>query len=299
MPDYLAFRRAYYNDLLHVGKGHDDNPPGRGSGRYPYGSGKRPYQRGKTPYSGVNKYISPRARRAQLEVQNVLRVLPIMIPFVNIGYATAVTIDDYLRTRKIDYIKKEGEHEKISQLRKKDHPTPPEEDVKVTNPWFGRNGKINNCVYCTIAMEMRSRGYDVIARSSEKGHTIKEWDKWFDGFKVNETGIQKKEEESRRQWVDRAYDSLCGELEKQGNGSSGYVGIRYDKMLSNGGHAMFWKVENGKVTFYDGQSGKIDPGKVFSVADPSTYRWARLDNLKLKPDITETIRSNPKGNKKR
>lgn len=28
------------NDILHFGKGHDDNPPGRGSGRFPWGSGK-------------------------------------------------------------------------------------------------------------------------------------------------------------------------------------------------------------------------------------------------------------------
>lgn len=28
-------------DILHSGKGHDDNPPGRGSGRYPWGSGKK------------------------------------------------------------------------------------------------------------------------------------------------------------------------------------------------------------------------------------------------------------------
>lgn len=28
------------NYLMHYGKGHDDNPPGRGSGRYPWGSGK-------------------------------------------------------------------------------------------------------------------------------------------------------------------------------------------------------------------------------------------------------------------
>lgn len=28
------------NILLHYGKGHDDNPPGRGSGRYAFGSGK-------------------------------------------------------------------------------------------------------------------------------------------------------------------------------------------------------------------------------------------------------------------
>jgi hypothetical protein len=36
--------QTYYivasNDLLHFGKGHDDNPPGRGSGRYAWGSGK-------------------------------------------------------------------------------------------------------------------------------------------------------------------------------------------------------------------------------------------------------------------
>lgn len=30
--------------LEHYGKGHDDNPPGRGSGRFPYGSGKQPHQ---------------------------------------------------------------------------------------------------------------------------------------------------------------------------------------------------------------------------------------------------------------
>jgi hypothetical protein len=26
-------------ELMHYGKGHDDNPPGRGSGRYAWGSG--------------------------------------------------------------------------------------------------------------------------------------------------------------------------------------------------------------------------------------------------------------------
>ena len=31
-------------DIVHFGKGHDDNPPGRGSGRFAFGSGKRPGQ---------------------------------------------------------------------------------------------------------------------------------------------------------------------------------------------------------------------------------------------------------------
>ena len=30
--------------LMHSGKAHDENPPGRGSGRYPWGSGNRKHQ---------------------------------------------------------------------------------------------------------------------------------------------------------------------------------------------------------------------------------------------------------------
>lgn len=34
----------YLDEIYHVGVGHDDNPPGRGSGRFPYGSGENPGQ---------------------------------------------------------------------------------------------------------------------------------------------------------------------------------------------------------------------------------------------------------------
>lgn len=36
--------KKYIDALQHDGVAHDENPPGRGSGRYPYGSGKHPYQ---------------------------------------------------------------------------------------------------------------------------------------------------------------------------------------------------------------------------------------------------------------
>ena len=44
MKDVYVGRLVSSNYLAHYGKGHDDNPPGRGSGRYPYGSGKNPKQ---------------------------------------------------------------------------------------------------------------------------------------------------------------------------------------------------------------------------------------------------------------
>lgn len=44
MRDVYVGALVSYDYLEHYGKGHDDNPPGRGSGRYPYGSGERPHQ---------------------------------------------------------------------------------------------------------------------------------------------------------------------------------------------------------------------------------------------------------------
>ena len=56
-------------DILHYGRGHDDSPPGRGSGRYAWGSGKKPggivrsmrvkhykSSNGKYTQIGVNRY---------------------------------------------------------------------------------------------------------------------------------------------------------------------------------------------------------------------------------------------------
>jgi hypothetical protein len=37
MSTYIIAPKS--NDLMHYGKGHDDNPPGRGSGRYAWGTG--------------------------------------------------------------------------------------------------------------------------------------------------------------------------------------------------------------------------------------------------------------------
>lgn len=55
------------NDLKHFGKGHDDSPPGRGSGRYAWGSGEQPKQK-----KGLSGYIAKRKqKKAQAEAQAI------------------------------------------------------------------------------------------------------------------------------------------------------------------------------------------------------------------------------------
>ena len=46
----------YYDEdfLEHIGVGWDDNPPGRGSGRYPHGSGEEAYRH--NPF--MHQYLS-------------------------------------------------------------------------------------------------------------------------------------------------------------------------------------------------------------------------------------------------
>lgn len=44
--------------LIHAGVAHDENPPGRGSGRYPYGSGKRKHQHSWDTLSRIDKLKS-------------------------------------------------------------------------------------------------------------------------------------------------------------------------------------------------------------------------------------------------
>lgn len=56
-----------YTYLMHSGKGHDDNPPGRGSGRYAFGSGKRPFQREKKKPNLTTEEMQDYIKRRNVE----------------------------------------------------------------------------------------------------------------------------------------------------------------------------------------------------------------------------------------
>lgn len=59
---------GYFKDYIaHYGKGHDDNPPGRGSGRYPYGSGDK-YNKStsKTPTTTIPSHLTGAERDAYI-----------------------------------------------------------------------------------------------------------------------------------------------------------------------------------------------------------------------------------------
>lgn len=280
------------NELYHYGIK-------RRSGRYPYGSGDRPHQHDGR-ISGnyrIKNYSSPLARKVSSGVISVgVNIASMFIPGFGLAWnANVIRTQIKHNYDWKDYYKKEGQPEKLSDLKKKQNKTTVSEDLKEINQRTGltKKGRVNNCVCCSVAMELRQRGYDVISRSRGSGVTRNEWFNMFENIKFKNPTIEKERGESRRNKINRSYNNLCNSIEKEGEGSRGCMLIQYEKGKS--GHAFNWEVRNGRVQFMDSQSNSMDLDKIFSLADPNSYTYARLDNLKLKSDVTEFVMSNKKG----
>lgn len=256
----------------------------------PYPSGKKKgVYLGDTVGHAPLKYKSPMTRKVTSALKYTANfALAQVIP----GYALAYNANAIRNQVKYnldgkDYVKKQGAYEKVSDLKKKTSPTTPEDDVTKVNKGH-TSGQVNNCGYCTAAMEMRRRGYDVVARKKAQGISTDQYNNWFEGIRPQSSVVPRQPKQSRKDWVNASYDTLCKNLEKNPKGSRGYVAFSYEKVGS--GHTLFWEVSDNGVSFYDAQSGKKNPGDVFSYSDQQ-YVYARLDNCRLRPNVTETCMS--------
>lgn len=133
------------------------------------------------------------------------------------------------------------------------------ESMKLVNPNYPNIGSTMNCTFCTTAMAMREKGYDVIANKSPSPWPAKElFTKAFDSptIKMN-----------KRQ----SATDMVSALSSYGDGAYGNLGVVF-KM--GGGHSVFWKNEGGKTHIYDGQSGKE-----YDVSDPQSSSF--LNKIRL------------------
>ena len=100
-----------------------------------------------------------------------------------------------------------------------------------------RKGHTENCMLCTTAMDLKQRGYDAKAGTSEDGYYDTELKKWYKNPKVEKDSLA----------------NIVSMLKKEPEGSYGNFMCIW-KM--GGGHSMFYKIENGKIAIYDAQTGK-------------------------------------------
>lgn len=109
------------------------------------------------------------------------------------------------------------------------------------NPDYGEPGTTNNCLYVAAAMELASKGYDIVARRSLGGASVGSVERWFN------------DAESIRcsNW-----NSMKKEILFEGDGASGVLNGFYGDGLESGmgGHALHYRNEKGKIIVADGQN---------------------------------------------
>lgn len=165
-------------------------------------------------------------------------------------------------------------------LKLKDNPDATvKEDMKDVNMEYryalfhssDRNGRTQNCMLCTTALDLKRRGYDVKAGTASDGFTDDALKKWYKNPKIQKDRL----------------DDIIRTLKKEPEGSYGNFMCIW-KM--GGGHSMFYRIEDGKVAIYDAQSGKYY--KDITKSSLITEMWGgsnqyngtafcRTDNLKI------------------
>ena len=143
-----------------------------------------------------------------------------------------------------------------------------EDTLQKVNPSKGTHlaSSGNNCCLCTIAYDMRRRGYDVIANQHAPINLLydvgPEDVSWMYGFpKETKTGSVKGLEKA---------------LSKQPDGARGAAFCTWGQGTS--GHVVAYEVENGKPILYDAQTGDRYDKVSDLFDDVKETSYIRLDN---------------------
>lgn len=159
----------------------------------------------------------------------------------------------------------------------------PSESMKVTNPDFPDQGTTMNCTFCTTAMALREKGYNVKATKSDTG--------WYADDLFNAT-FNSPEIKMKKQ---KTGQDVLDTLASNGNGSYGNLTVSWNL---GGAHSLFWKNDNGKTRIYDGQDGKELTESAYSTKsfmsniNLRNVKYNRLDNVEPTDYALAIVESN-------
>lgn len=138
-------------------------------------------------------------------------------------------------------------------------------------------------------MAMRSKGYDVMARSSDYGLTNAEIMEYFPG--AAPVYISPEEDIDDEELLDLIEKYIVLDS-KEGE----YGILAFEWFDGASGHAVFYKIEDKKMIIYDGQSAIYEPideyydGHLSNDAiQKSSLEFIRLDNVEPSDDIGKAV----------
>lgn len=197
---------------------------------------------------------------------------------------------------------------------------------KTTNPYYIVNDYYKtNCAYCTMAFNLRLRGYSVEAMPSIYGglnaeeivkcftnintgkppsisysgdlfnsfNNKKERSKILDKYNISDDYFGYFTNECSKKDRIGISNYISDTCKTYGEGSNGYIGVNWSE---GSAHAMAWVVENGEFKVIDAQTGDIYNEE--DLADlleyVTSFRIARLDDCEPNANVLKYVRSSDK-----
>lgn len=156
------------------------------------------------------------------------------------------------------------------------------------------SGRDINCTSCSMAYEMRRRGYDVVANKRfNRGRNNYEVEAFFKNAKF--TNIYNQKLPIQFPGLNGAPPSdselavITQRLAGQGEGARGFIHGQY---VCGGGHSIAYEVHNGTVHFVDGQIGRQYKDAAEAIGAMYNIDFLRTDNLTLSDAAITTVMNN-------
>ena len=172
------------------------------------------------------------------------------------------------QSKELDKRKANAKQKTLSELPRLEKKMTPEKSMRVINPGYPNEGSTNNCLFCTVAMAMREKGYDVVAQKSDHA--------WYRAVVIpkcfNTKTVQTKAHTGTE---------LLRELNNYGDAAYGNLSVTWK---AGGGHSVFWKNEGNRTRIYDGQNGlewdvkNPETANLFKAIHIDETEYVRLDN---------------------
>lgn len=198
------------------------------------------------------------------------------------------TLND-IETKLDRYAPKEEAQRKLDNFPRFNTRLTETQQIIATNKDRPSNIRSINCFECSMAYEMRRRGYNVQAKEMPGGLAVEYFHAFDikDSFFLNVTPNQGSPSD-KETLAKEAYRLMEAQCLSYGNGARGCLGIQYYDYDS--GHSMNWVVEDGKFKIIDAQ-GLSDGYETFLHAEVtnSGITVCRLDNAEILPGVTDFV----------
>lgn len=204
--------------------------------------------------------------------------------------------------KRMEYQKNEPEFmKKVPKIAENNDYTKAEDMAEINEEYSPyEKERSQNCVYCSMAYELRCRGYDVQAAEYEGWFDYKGFDsdmsKFYENPKMitlDETGNEHKSVlNSTKLHKKFNYDARTVNgaiLKHSGKNTRGEIRVSWK---SGSAHSMMYEVlDNGGVIIRDSQVDRVyNMSDLVGLVDKITI--TRTDNLKLKKSILDTVEDN-------